>query len=753
MALDINKLKLTWKGPWRERTWYDKNDIVQWQGKSYRCIRDNPKEYSILSEGTAGTSHSGVFEHPEVAKWSCRPDNKTYWVIHIRGNVDVSTWDFHRQYEVGEMCKANGHLYQCIKGTRYKNTWVEETDYWVKVLESSRGRDGRHEGIAFRNHAPLGWKYNMGYKMLQSQQMTGNSGMHICSDGTVQCVGGQDQNGYNGIGASGVGSNYNRGKHHYPGFTFTDWLMSGDNKSWNTLAKDVGEGLITPDGETPRVVQCIGSAHNSFFLMNNGEVYATGYNGNAQFGDRSTSDRYYPVRCAADDYIDWLGNPISKSFSDTKIIKIESTSAGGNTSSTSSTMALGEDGSVWLWGYNNQGHLGFGNPDVKNSGDFNGSGTATGPDGQTYTYPNTWAWYSSNFSRPMRLPQTYFNGKMIVDIYASGSNEGRFWALDEEGLLWAWGHNNNGELGVGHRDGTYYMHTPTPVSVDFNYYGGLKKLDFVPNNSSGSTGILFALDGEGWLWACGYQNAGQMPGFARIGGHDSHQFGAFKRLNFRPNGDIEDFWPGGETGAEFQIAIRQKSTGQTWQSSGNYTNGALGHSVSGADYWYQSTGHPGNFVQIKGPRWTKYVTIHNHDMGDGSYEWTSPTYLDTNGNLWGGGYNAYGYQSLGYWSGSSNSSGWNSNEAPAENYPDFEMLNYENKRRVIIPAGTRIMNMAPFGWANRPLQGWIDDRGKLLWSGDDGDTHRTEYHYSFWEYARNDQGQESQHLMHSGPSD
>ena len=87
----------------------------------------------------------------------------------------------------------------------------------------------------------------------------------------------------------------------------------------------------------------------------------------------------------------------------------------------------------------------------------------------------------------------------------------------------------------------------------------------------------------------------------------------------------------------------------------------------------------------------------------------------------------------------------------------FRGLTFSKKRAatvaVVVPAGTRIMNMAPFGSASRPLQGWIDDRGKLLWSGDDGDTHRTEYHYSFWEWARNDQGQESQHLMHSGPSD
>ena len=34
--------------------------------------------------------------------------------------------------------------------------------------------------------------------------------------------------------------------------------------------------------------------------------------------------------------------------------------------------ALGDDGSVWVWGYNNNGQLGLGNPAINNSTDTSG---------------------------------------------------------------------------------------------------------------------------------------------------------------------------------------------------------------------------------------------------------------------------------------------------------------------------------------------------------------------------------------------
>ena len=98
-------------------------------------------------------------------------------------------------------------------------------------------------------------------------------------------------------------------------------------------------------------------------------------------------------------------------------------------------------------GYNNNGQLGLGNPSINNSTDTTGGPTST-------------AFYSGNVTRPVRLPQSYFDGRMIVDVYWSGSEEAWTHALDEAGHLWAWGHNQHGELGVGNYNGTYYYTKP-----------------------------------------------------------------------------------------------------------------------------------------------------------------------------------------------------------------------------------------------------------------------------------------------------
>ena len=87
--------------------------------------------------------------------------------------------------------------------------------------------------------------------------------------------------------------------------------------------------------------------------MDNGEVYS-GENGNYGLGNSNTTDRPYTIRVTANDSTDWQGNNITKTFNQTKIVKIGlSDMHSGN--GTSTMWALGDDGSLWVWGYNNNG--------------------------------------------------------------------------------------------------------------------------------------------------------------------------------------------------------------------------------------------------------------------------------------------------------------------------------------------------------------------------------------------------------------
>ena len=93
----------------------------------------------------------------------------------------------------------------------------------------------------------------------------------------------------------------------------------------NIRNKDVEKGheftghMVTPDGESPKCIQwCTG--HNfSIWLMNNGEVFTSGYNGHYQLGynegsSTNTTNRSYTNRVSASDTVDWLGDTIPVSY-------------------------------------------------------------------------------------------------------------------------------------------------------------------------------------------------------------------------------------------------------------------------------------------------------------------------------------------------------------------------------------------------------------------------------------------------------
>ena len=176
------------------------------------------------------------------------------------------------------------------------------------------------------------------------------------SNGDAMRWGGNDDTGMMGTGDQMSGDG-RQGRPHMTGFTNIDWRTSTDNK-------DVAKGheftghMVTPDAKAPKCIQwCTG--HNfSIWLMNNGEVYTSGYNGHYQLGyneggNTNSSNRSYTNRVSESDTVDWLGDTI-RSFNDTKMVKVGTTSQGHN-SNGKQIWALGEDGSVWIWGHNDQG--------------------------------------------------------------------------------------------------------------------------------------------------------------------------------------------------------------------------------------------------------------------------------------------------------------------------------------------------------------------------------------------------------------
>ena len=277
--------------------------------------------------------------------------------------------------------------------------------------------------------------------------MLSRSSIVINSDGTVYNWGNNDygQLGDNSTSERAIPVNVLKGE--YDGTTYL-----GDNGS-NKIIK-----------------VCNGNFHG-MGLTQDGMVYTWGRNNDGQLGNNSTIDSYTPVKVLKGEYdgTSYLGDNENN-----RVIAI----AGGVYHS----VALTEDGSVYAWGKNTYGMLGNNSTIISYTpvkvlkGDYDGS-TYLGDD-------------SSN---------------KIVDI-AAGTHYTL--ALDESGLLYAWGYNYHGYLG-----NNSTTQSLLPVKTLKGEYDGTIYLGDDPNNkiiSISASGHVMALSENSELYTWGWNESGQL---------------------------------------------------------------------------------------------------------------------------------------------------------------------------------------------------------------------------------------------------
>jgi alpha-tubulin suppressor-like RCC1 family protein len=148
--------------------------------------------------------------------------------------------------------------------------------------------------------------------------------------------------------------------------------------------------------------------HHTVALDEQGSLWAWGLNAGGRLGDGSTTDRHRPVQV---DLAPLDGH---------KVVAIST----GDWN----TVALDDLGRLWAWGPNGGGLL--------------GDGTTT------------------DQHRPVQVDLTPLNGHKVVAVSAG---EFYFFAVDDQGRLWAWGSNTYGQLGDGTKTGRL-----KPVQVDMS---------------------------------------------------------------------------------------------------------------------------------------------------------------------------------------------------------------------------------------------------------------------------------------------
>ena len=158
---------------------------------------------------------------------------------------------------------------------------------------------------------------------------------------------------------------------------------------------------------TAKVTALTSSWEGSGALLSNGAYFNWGYNAAGQLGNGSTADSDFPVEVT-------LPAAVRQVFQ------------GGSGATNGQTIVILANGSVWAWGDNKRGQL--------------GDGSRT----------------SSDVPVPVDVPA----GVTFVKVNSGGYS---CYAIDKTGRLWAWGGNENGQLGKG--SGTGIDTEPVDVGI------------------------------------------------------------------------------------------------------------------------------------------------------------------------------------------------------------------------------------------------------------------------------------------------
>ena len=197
-------------------------------------------------------------------------------------------------------------------------------------------------------------------------------------------------------------------------------------------------------------------------------------------------------------------------------------------------------------------------------------------------------------SSPIQIPGTTWSHV----TYGRGNT----YALKTNGTLWVWGTNSGGGLGLNQTG-------PTKISSPTQLPGTTWT-----NKMSAQNGNFFGIKTDGTLWACGYNNQGQ------LGLNNQQDLTPSYNGVSSPTQLPGTTWDLINAGANFNIARKTDGTMWTW---GHNEYGQLG---------INNTANRSSPTQIPGTYWSSF-----------SYSYgSSGLAIKTNGTLWAWGYNNLG---------------------------------------------------------------------------------------------------------------
>ncbi|KAA8818294.1 hypothetical protein CSQ85_09030 [Bifidobacterium rousetti] len=253
--------------------------------------------------------------------------------------------------------------------------------------------------------------------------------------------------------------------------------------NWDVKVTNNGKST----GKLPNGVQIetlsAGDGH-SLAIGDDGNTYAWGYNGNGQLGINSTTKSSVPVKVKTPDGVHFT-----------------QVSAGSDYS-----LAVGDDGNTYAWGWNYYGQLGNDSivklssvpvkvktPDGVHFTQVNAGSMhslAIGDDGNTYAWGNNEAGQLGNNSTnsssvPVKVKTP--DGVHFAQVSAGSMHS---LAIGDDGNTYAWGSNSNGQLG---NDSTHSSSVPVKVTIP-------EGVHFTQVSAGGRYSLAVGDDGNTYAW-------------------------------------------------------------------------------------------------------------------------------------------------------------------------------------------------------------------------------------------------------------
>ena len=274
--------------------------------------------------------------------------------------------------------------------------------------------------------------------------------------------------------------------------------LKSDNSLWawgNNYFGALGNGTSTPQYSPVHIFNnCLRISYgyeHSMAIKQNGTLWTWGRNNYGQLGDGTNIDRILPTQ---------IGSEINWWKIDTRDLY---------------SFALKSDGTLWAWGWNFYGQFGDGTNNYQNTptqiGTDNDWRDISGSKGHTIalkTDGSLWAWGQNNYgqlgdgtfidkSNPIQVGTA--NDWQIINA----SDDSHSIAVKNNGTLWAWGHNDYGQLG----DGTSInKNIPIQIGTDTDW-----------QNIASGVSYSIAIKNDGSFWAWGSNDNGQFGNGSYIG--------------------------------------------------------------------------------------------------------------------------------------------------------------------------------------------------------------------------------------------